>query len=247
MRYVPSSNTATATTRFMFVTLHSGRSIFILNGQADAACGRMIVPQSTEGMVHMRISIKTLAVGMVHMRISIKTLAVGMVHMRISIKTLAVGMVIGGVLGGTALAATGDLWQGAGQISVGGTDTVVGDVNVYPKTISFTLKNQTHTTESGYTLVASGRLFGDAEFTGANGQQVTQAFGFTSTSVAMKNSTSKTVCSSGKLIAGGRWDGTAYGELTFPSPCTVFHGRQYVEFRTRVDGTSTDDVFMTQR
>jgi hypothetical protein len=92
---------------------------------------------------------------------------------------------------------------------------------------------------------ATGRLFGNQQVTGAFGQQVTQAFAFRGFAT-LTNSAGRAICH-GALIAGGRWDGDAFGELTLPHSCRVFGGQQYVSFKTRVDGTSTDNASMQQR
>jgi hypothetical protein len=153
---------------------------------------------------------------------------------------------------GTALALTGDVWDGSGHISTAGHLVFTGDsykidtppVFVYEKTITFTLTNESRHSAT-YTVTATGRLFGNQLFTGALGQQVTQGLGFRG-AASLKDQTGHVVCT-GTLIAGGRWDGDAFGELTFSSTCPVFSGPQYLSFKTRGDGTSVANVSMQQR
>jgi hypothetical protein len=174
---------------------------------------------------------------------------------RMSLRSGVVVICVVGVLGaaaGVAFAVAGDVWQGSAQISTGGAPVFVGTgyvidtppVYVYDKTITFALADASRPAEV-YTVKGTGRLFGNQQFTGFFGNEVTQGFGFRGS--ATLSGPAGTVLCRGTLIAGGRWDGDAFGELTFPASCVPFSGQQYVSFKTRVDGTSTDNVSMLQR
>jgi hypothetical protein len=164
-----------------------------------------------------------------------------------------VPVVVALVAAGTALAVRGDVWAGSAQISVGGTPVFIGEgyvidtppVYVYNKTLMFTISNAT-TPGAPYTVEAKGRLFGNQQFIGFYGNEVTQAFGFRGSAV-LKDDAGTILCRSGRLVVGGRWDGDSFGELKLPKSCPGFGGQQYLSFKTRVDGTSIDNASMLQR
>jgi hypothetical protein len=178
------------------------------------------------------------------------------VVVRIEIKNARVialvAVVAFGVAVGAAFAAAGDVWQGSAQISTGGAPVFIGQgyvvdtppVYVYEKTITFSISDASRPAEV-YTVNGVGRLFGNQQFNGAFGNEVTQSFGFRGSATLI--GPRGTILCRGTLVAGGRWDGDAFGELTLPTSCVRFGGQQYVSFKTRIDGTSTDNTSMLQR